>query len=274
MRPREKAPALVKVLVAVKQVARLVEDTLVGARPEPAALAWELNDWDGFSMEAAVGLVEEQGEGEVVAVSVGATTSEEGLRACLAKGADRAVRVWGDALESPSDGLDPGDPLVVATVLAALVRREGPDVIVCGAQSSDAAHAATGIALAGLLDLPHAAVVRSARRDGQRLVVEREIEGGAIELLGVALPALITVQTGPKPPRHPNFRALREARAKPLEVCGIEQLDLDATDLLEAAGYRLTRMTPPEAPAVELLEGEPAALAARILEILERELHA
>ena len=265
-----------KVLVPVKQVARLAPEAvlLAGAWPEPDALERQLNDWDGFSMEAAVGLVEQDGQGEVTAVSVGDRASEDGLRACLAKGAQRAVRVWGECLEQLPADVDPGDPLIVAAVLAALAHREAPDLILCGAQSSDAAHAATGIALAGLLDLPHVAVVRSVTRDARGVLAEREIEGGAIELLRVELPALMTVQTGPKAPRHPNFRALREARSKPLEVIDTEDLGVAGASLADRAGYRLAGLVPRQASGGELLVGSAAAVAQRIAEIVEQELDA
>ena len=108
-----------KIAVPVKQVAVLDEEfELLDDRPgvDPDALDWELNEWDEFSLETALQLREGEGEGEVVVVSVGDEKSEEGLRACLAKGADRAQRIW-DA------SLDGADPLAVARVLAAAVER-------------------------------------------------------------------------------------------------------------------------------------------------------
>ena len=88
-----------KIVVPVKEVAVLDEEfDLLEDRPgvDPDALEWELNEWDDFSLEAALQLREAQGEGEVVVVSIGDEEAEEGLRACLAKGADRALRVWDD----------------------------------------------------------------------------------------------------------------------------------------------------------------------------------
>src|ERR687892_624794 len=150
-----------KIVVPVKQVAVLDEEfELLEDRPgvDPDAIEWELNEWDDFSVEAALQLREAQGEGEVVVVSVGDEEAEEGLRACLAKGADRALRIWDESLEG-------ADPLTVARLLAAVVERESPDLVVCGVQSSDAVHGATGIALAAHLGLPRVAVVKSLDYD-------------------------------------------------------------------------------------------------------------
>ena len=146
-----------KILVAVKQVAALDEDFEIrgdGKDVEAEFLLRDLNEWDDFSLEEAV-KIKEGADGtpvEVIAVSVAPAEADETLRKCLAKGADRAIRVWDDALEG-------SDPIAIARVLAAVAAREQPDLLFAGAQSSDHAFAATGIATAALLDWPHAAVV-------------------------------------------------------------------------------------------------------------------
>ncbi len=260
-----------KVLVAVKQVARLGEDFVLDATGTvPAgALDWRRNEWDAFSLEAALAL----GDGEqddLIVVTVGAEQAEESLRAGLAIGADRAVRVWDDAL---AIGLAGGDALAVARVLAALAESERPDLILCGAQSSDAANAATGVALAGLLDLPHVAVVSAIERDGERLTVERELEGGASEILRLELPALLTVQTGANRPRRANLRAIKQARAQPISLLSLSDLALDAATVLASAGSRTVRLRERERSAsASAIEGAPAEIAARITTIVERAL--
>src|SRR5579859_4142236 len=170
-----------KIVVPIKAVAALDDEfELTGdaAAVDPDYLEWDLNEWDSFSVEAALELRDAAGEGEVVAVTVGDEDAEDALLSCLAKGADRGVRIWDDAL-------DGADPMAVARVLAAAVARESPDLVLCGVQSSDAVNGATGIALAGLLDLAHVAVVKRIERDGDALTVERELEGGLIEVVRV-----------------------------------------------------------------------------------------
>src|SRR5207237_5410940 len=102
---------------------------------------------------------ERLGDGEVVVVSVGDMEAEEAMRRCLAMGADRGIRIWSDELEG-------ADPIAVARALAPVVRGEGPDIVFCGVQSSDAVQAATGTALAELLDLPRVAVVTKIEWSG------------------------------------------------------------------------------------------------------------
>jgi electron transfer flavoprotein beta subunit len=259
-----------KVLVPVKQVASLDEDfTLDGAPDGPAAvpaeaLHWKLNEWDGFSLEAALELAEGAQGSEVVVATVGDERAEEGLLACLAMGADRAIRLWDEAFTG-------ADALAVANVLAALAAAETPDLILCGVQSADAASAATGVALAGLLDLPRVAVVNAIERDGDRLTVQRELEGGAIEVLRVTLPAVLTVQSGINQPRKPTLRAIKQARGKPPMVLAPADIGLDtpgAPGALAGAGSRTVRLREPARGGATMLEGAPEEIAARVSELV------
>src|SRR5271163_4947690 len=131
-----------KILVAVKQVAALDEDFEIradGRDVEADFLIRDLNEWDDFSLEEAVKIKEASAEPvEVVAVCVGPEEVDEVLRKSLAKGADRAVRIWDEVIED-------SDPIAIARVLAAAARREEPDMVFAGVQSSDQAFASTGI---------------------------------------------------------------------------------------------------------------------------------
>jgi electron transfer flavoprotein beta subunit len=257
----------VKIVVAVKSVAALDDEFELidgGAAVDPDFLEWELNEWDAFSLEEALALREAAGEGEVVAITVGDREAGEVLLSALAKGADRGVRIWDDALEG-------ADPLAVARVLAAAVEREAADLVLCGVQSSDAVNGATGIALAGFLDLPHVAVVKSLDYDAasSTATVERELEGGLVEVLRLRTPALLTIQTGINQPRYATLRAIKQAREKPLAVEDLAALGLDASALASVAGSRRRTLAMPDRTAgAEMIVGSPAEVAARIVEIV------
>jgi electron transfer flavoprotein beta subunit len=263
-----------KIVVPIKHVAaldeefELLEDSLV---VDPKFLEWDINEWDTFSLEAALEIRESVGgEGdEVAVVTVGDEEAEEALLGCLARGADRAVRVWDESLQR-------ADVLSVASVLAAVVRRESPDLVLCGVQSSDAINGATGVALAGYLQLPHVAVVKWLQYDvsAATATVERELEGGLIEVLRIKTPAVLTIQTGINEPRYATLRAIKQARGKPLEVRGLEELGLQRDAVAAASGSRLLALAPPDrVAAAEMLDGSPAALAARIVEIVQERLN-
>jgi electron transfer flavoprotein beta subunit len=259
-----------KIVVPVKQVAALDEEFELlddGSGVNPDFLEWDLNEWDTFSLEAALQIREGAGgeDHEVVVITVGDEEAEEGLLSCLAKGADRALRVWDESLQD-------ADVLAVTRVLAAAVERESPELVLCGVQSSDAVNGATGVALAGYLDMPHVAVAKSLEYDAAQAtaIVQRELEGGLVEVLRITAPALLTIQTGINEPRYATLRAIKQAREKPLHVSGLAEIGLDDDAVEQAAGSRTVSIkTPDRGEGAEMLNGSPAAVAARIVEIVK-----
>jgi electron transfer flavoprotein beta subunit len=258
----------VKIVVPIKQVAALDDEFELlddGAGVDPDFVELDLNEWDAFSLEAALQLRESNGDGDVIVITVGGEDADEALLGCLARGADRAVRVWDDSLAD-------ADPLAVAKVLSAAVAREQPDLVLCGVQSSDAVNGATGVALAGYLEMPHVAVVKDLDYDpaGSTATIKRELEGGLVEVLRVRTPALLTIQTGINEPRYANLRAIKQAREKPLDVSTPEELGVDSDAITAAAGSRRRELRPPDrGEGAEMIEGSPSEVAARIVEIVQ-----
>jgi electron transfer flavoprotein beta subunit len=258
-----------KIVVPIKQVAALDDDFELledGSDVDPDFVEFDLNEWDAFSIEAALQLRDGAGgDGEVVVVTVGDEEAEEALLGCLARGADRALRLW-------SEDCRDADPLAIARVLAAAVSGESPDLVLCGVQSSDAVNGATGVALAGYLEMPHVAVVKELDYDPAEssATVKRELEGGLVEVLRVRTPALLTIQTGINEPRYANLRAIKQAREKPLAVTAPDQLGVDAGALAAAAGSRRRELRPPDRGAgAEMLAGSASDVAGRIVEIVK-----
>jgi electron transfer flavoprotein beta subunit len=257
-----------KILVAVKQVAALDDDFEIrsdGRGVDPEFLVRDLNEWDDFSLEEAVKIKEASADPvEVVVVSVGPEEVDESLRKCLAKGADRALRVWEDAVEG-------SDPIAIARILAAVVRREAPDLLFAGVQSSDQAFAATGIATAGLLGWPHAAVVAKLSIDqgAKSALIRRELEGGLLHEVEIQVPAVLTIQAGINTPRYASLRSIKQAAAKPIELLGLAALQLDASDVGESGSLsRVRRVYVPDKGRAQLIEGSAAEQALRLAAII------
>lgn len=257
-----------KILVAVKQVAALDEDFRIrddGRDVEEDFLLYDLNEWDDFSLEEAMKIKEAADAAvEVVVVSVGPDRVDESLRKCLAKGADRAIRVWDDAMEG-------SDSITIGRILAAVARKEGAGLVFAGVQSSDDANASTGIATAAFLEWPHAAVVAGLTyaAGSSTAQISRELEGGLQQNVEITCPSVLTIQLGINKPRYASLRGIKQAASKPIEALALADLGLTPADV--GAGCALSsvrRMYVPAAGQAEMLEGTPAAQAAKLMQII------
>jgi electron transfer flavoprotein beta subunit len=232
-----------KVLVTVKEVAEVADDfEIAGDRVDETYLDYDLNEWDDYAVEEAVQIQEDGVADEVVTVTIGPERSEETIRMALAKGADRAIRVWDDAL-ADADLLDVE---AKADILAAVVEQEDPDLVLTGVQANDDSFGATGVALADEIDYGWAAVVnaldldvaeqgsagsqtQSGDADAGVAGVRRELEGGVEEVTDVDLPAVLTIQTGINEPRYASLRGIRQAQSKEIAETSLDDLGLDAS---------------------------------------------
>ena len=243
----------------MKQVAVLgdeVEFTEDERDVDPDYLDFALNEWDSYATEEALRLVEATGSGEVVVVSVGDDDAEDAMRRCLAMGADRGIRVEAEAQL---------DPIQVARALAEVIQSESPDLVFAGVQSSDSVQAATGGALAGLLDMPSVAVVTKIELGDGKATANRELEGGLVDVVEVDTPAVLTIQTGINEPRYATLRAIKQAEEK--------EIDVRQPGDLGEPGYRVRKMfVPPKGEGAEMLNGGAAEVAQRIQEIVQEKL--
>ena len=131
-----------KILVAVKRVIdanvkiRVKAD---GTGVETANVKMSMNPFDEIAVEEAIRLVEAGIASEVVTVSMGGAKCAETIRTSLAMGADRGIHVETEAELQP---------LAVAKLLAAIVEREAPELVILGKQAIDDASCQTGQMLA------------------------------------------------------------------------------------------------------------------------------
>jgi electron transfer flavoprotein beta subunit len=178
-----------------------------------------LDEADTYGVEMALQLVDKAGEGEVTVVSMGSGADLAGVRNALAMGAAKAVIVSDDSLRGT-------DALGTAKVLAAVIRRVGPDLVLCATESSDGYTGTTPVQLAELLGIPSITFAKSVNVNGSTVEVNRQTESG-YDVVTAPLPALITVTAGVVEPRYASFKGIMAAKSKPLEVLSVADLDLD-----------------------------------------------
>jgi electron transfer flavoprotein beta subunit len=253
-----------KILVTVSEAVAVDDDfDIAGTAIDERYLTYDLNEWDDYAVEEAVQISEEREDVEVVTVTVGPERTEEVIRQALAKGADRAVRVWDDALA------DAGvlDPATKAELVAAVAREEEPDLVLTGVQSGDYAFGATGVALAAEMGYEWAAVVNTLELGEGTASVHRELEGGIEELTDVELPAVLTIQTGINDPRYASLRGIRQAQSKPLDVKTLDDVGLAVADL--PLSLTLSELYEPESEGeATLFEGGADETAGELADLL------
>src|SRR5467141_3160746 len=160
-----------KILVLMKQVAN--KDAILRINKdstwiEEDDLSFEVSESDGYALEESLRIKEKVG-GEVVVCSMGPQRAKSVIKDALARGADRAIHVIGDNLAHLS-------PFAAASVLAAAIRDEQPDLIMTGLQSDDYGYAQTGVILAEVLGLPHATIIMQIEKTDGGIRVKRELE--------------------------------------------------------------------------------------------------
>jgi Electron transfer flavoprotein, beta subunit len=254
-----------KILVTVKEVAEVADDFEIdGDEVADRYVEYDLNEWDDYAIEAAVQLAEDGDDVEVVSASIGPERSEETIRMALAKGVDRAVRVWDDAL----DGTEL-DVAARARLVGAVAQQEDPDLILTGVQASDTGFGATGVALAEQLGYEWAAVVNHLELEpgDPTAAVRRELEGGVEEVTEVELPAVFTIQTGINEPRYASLRGIRQAQRKEIAHQTLADLDLDESAV--ETPIRRTAMYEPESESdAEYFDGGTDEQATQLAETL------
>ena len=176
---------------------------------DQAGLKYDMSDFDGYALEVALQLVEKQGGGEVVLVSLGPDGVQETLRKGLAMGASRAVQLKAD--DVPVDGL------AVARALAAELSASGFDLILFGRMATDTASGTVGPMVAELLDLPCVTSISHLEVSAGRGIARRDLEGAA-ETVQFPLPAVLSIDEGIARPRLATLKGIMAAKKKPLDV--------------------------------------------------------
>ncbi|MBM3898752.1 MAG: electron transfer flavoprotein subunit beta/FixA family protein [Gemmatimonadetes bacterium] len=224
-----------------------------GTAVDEAGLKFDISDFDGYAVEAALQIKEKLNAGEVVVISLGGDVVQETLRKAMSMGADRAVQLKADGTHV--------DSFAIASALAAELKDGGYDLIMFGRMSIDTAHGVTGAIVAELLGLPCVNAISKLEFDGRTAKMRRELEG-AYELVECALPAVVTIDEGIARPRYPSLKGIMAAKKKPLETKPAQlpavRLSLDALAL------------PPERAAGRII-GEGTAAVPELVRLLKEE---
>lgn len=254
-----------KIAVALKQVPSRDSALRVPAGEawiDESDLTYEINEPDAYALEAALQLRERHG-GEVVVVCAGPEGAASSIREALAKGADRAIHIQ-------EEGLHRAGTLGLATLLAAAIRAESPDLVLTGLQSDDLGNGQTGVVVAELLGLPSATIVMAVEVLDGAIRVKRELEDGWFQHVTLPLPAVLTIQSGIDKLRYATLMGIKKAKTKELRAVSASELGG-----VPAAQARCEKVyLPGRAKQTQILEGDARTAAAALADKLKFEVRA
>lgn len=179
--------------------------------------------------------IKETSGADVTIITVGTSADEAIMRKALAIGADEAVRI--DA--------EPTDAYMVASEISNYAKTQGFDLVLTGKETINFNGAQIGGMIAEGLSSPYVSIASKLDVHGTMLTLEREITGG-VEVVEVALPAVVSCAKGMAEQRIPNMRGIMAARTKPLQV-------LPATVTESLTSY-VTFASPPAKSSVKLID--------------------
>ena len=200
-----------KILVPVKRVIDYNVKVRVKSDQTGVDLAnvkMSMNPFDEIAVEEAIRLKEAGTATEIVAVSIGPEKAQDQIRQALAMGADRGILIKTD---------ETVEPLSVAKLLKAVVAEESPDIVLMGKQAIDDDANQTGQMLAALLGWGQGTFASNVEKDGDKLNVTREVDGG-LQTIALTLPAVVTTDLRLNEPRYASLPNIMKAKKKPLDV--------------------------------------------------------
>jgi electron transfer flavoprotein beta subunit len=255
----------VNVAVCIKQVPSTETRIRINTQTnfvDTSEIDWVINPFDEYALELGLRARERFG-GAITVVGLGPERIRVALRTALAMGADSAIQLT-------DTGFEQLDSLATGRALAAALRREPTDVVLCGKQAVDDDQAAVPAAVAHFLGLPHVALVAEVEfgTDGT-LVARREVEG-ATEVVTAPLPCLLTVGKAKVEPRLPSLKGMMAAKKKEIPVLDRAALGLEPGLLVRRVEYLEDRL-PPGRKAGRVLEGEPGQVVPELVRLLREE---
>jgi electron transfer flavoprotein beta subunit len=213
-----------------------------------SGVKYSVSPYDEYACEEALRIVEAKGEGEVVVFNAGPEKNAKGIKDELARGAHRAVHI---VTEEPV-----ACPKYRSQLLAAALKEEGPDLILCGWKGIDFDLGVTGTMVAEMLEIPHVMIVTGLEIKDGSAVCTRQVVGGE-EIIEVPLPAVIGAQKGLNEPRYPSLKGIMAAKKKPVKKVTPAELGVEEGEM---RAKFLSFEKPPRKQAGKIFEGPESAV--------------
>jgi len=208
---------------------------------DPTDVTYIINPYDEFAIEEALKAKENIG-GEVVVISLGGDENKDTLKKALAMGVDSGVLLKDNGIR---------DSFSLAHALAEEIKVQEAELVFFGKQAVDFDNSITGQLTAEMLGYNCVSVVVSFNLEGNKIIAEREIEGGK-EVVETTLPAVITTQKGLNEPRYASLKGIMAAKRKTIEEKEAASLEnkTEVIDMKKPQGKQAGKIIGSDASAV------------------------
>ncbi len=214
-----------KILVCIKQVPEIEQALSIDESATRIVVddpdAFRMSRFDAHAVEEAIAIKQTFRDNTTVdVITVGPEQAATVLRRAMGMGADNGIHI-----HTHQNGYL--SPFVIASWIASHAKHNIYDLIFTGVMSEDDMQGQVGPLVAEFLGLPCATAVICQRvyPQAKTLYVEREVEGGARDMLELQFPALLTIQSGINQPRYPSLSNLLRANREKLQT--IEAVSLE-----------------------------------------------
>ena len=248
-----------KIFVCVKQVPDT--ETKIKILPDQSGIdltgiKWVMNPYDENAVEEAIKFKEKNAGAQVWAITAGPKArATEVLRTALAMGADEAIVV------NTQDNID---SLSTAHALADAIKSEGgAHIIFSGKMAIDDNQSSVPQMIAEFLSIPHTTVVSKFEATAENITVERDVEGGAKEVVQMMTPALVAANKGLNMPRYASLPGIMKAKKKVIK----EVEATSSSSQVKFSGFSL----PADKAPVKFLTGDAATQTQELIKLLRDE---
>ena len=222
-----------------------------------------LDPGDETTISAAIKLRDTLGNSELTAVCMGPASAQEAMRRALAMGVDRAILVTDPALGG-------SDSIGTARVLAAVLKKEGAELIFCSTESTDGYTGMVPGGIAEFLGIPQLTFAREIKIEGQKATIHRVTQAG-YQVVEANLPAVVTIASGSFEAIYPTMKGIMGAKKKPFIQMSLADLGIDASQVGEAgARERVLAIGQAEARAAGQIVKDEGNAAQVIADFLQR----
>ena len=243
---------MTKIVVAVKYVPDATANRTFSAdnTVDREGVDGLLSELDEYAVEQALQVVE-NGEGEVVVLTVGPADAADAVRKALQMGADAGIHVEDDAIAG-------SDAFATSAILAKAIEKVGDyDLVFFGMASTDAGMGVVPTLVAERLGLPAVTYANEVTVDGDTVKIVRDGDTATQEIEATGkLVVSVTDQTGEA--RYPSFKGIMAAKKKDVEEWTLADLGVDAGTVgLDNAWTKVESFTPrPPRTAGEIVTDE------------------